>query len=349
MRIIYGLSGQGFGHSARSKETIAHLIAGGHEVRIFTYGQSLFLLAKEFGEDRIFEIPGFILSYKKNKVVYWKTIWENAKKLSHQARYWAKISHAFDGFNPDVVITDFEPLVCILAKTKRRPLISIDNQHQLTNTSIKISDKYQKDFVTAKLIIKSMVWGASDYLVTSFFKTPVTKKNTYLFPAVIRKEILELTPEVKDYILVYQGSDFEHILPILKKSNEKMVVFGPHKESQQGNIIYKSFAVEEWLKYLAGAKAVIGTAGLSLLCECIYLKKPYLAIPISRQVEQIINAQYIAKLSYGLATDRLTTADLDNFVGNLEKYRANLASAEGVGNDQLFAKLDEIIGNLANK
>ena len=121
MRIIYGLSGQGFGHSARAKEIIKHLIDAGHELKIFTYGQALLLLQKEFGEDKIYEIPGLVLSYKKNQVVYWKTIWENAKKITCSAIYWNKLSHAFSDFNPNLVITDFEPLSVIWPGPKTSP------------------------------------------------------------------------------------------------------------------------------------------------------------------------------------------------------------------------------------
>lgn len=343
MRIIYSLSGQGFGHSARSKEIIARLIEQGHKVKIFTYGQSLLLLEKQFGSENIFEIPGLVLEYKKNRLVYWKTAWENAKKISHQARHLKKISKSFSDFQPDIVITDFEPLIANLAKAKRVPLISIDNQHQLTNTKIDLPLKYKKDLLADKLIIKSMVWGAKYYLITTFFKTEVNKKNTFVFPPVIRKEILELQPAKGDYILVYQGADFDHLMPLLKKSKDKFVVFGPHKVGKEGNIIYKGFAVQEWLDYLTNAKAVIGTAGLSLMCECIFLKKPYLAVPINRQIEQIINGEYLERMGYGLATNELKSYDLEKFLANLPAYEKNLETADSLGNEALFAKLDEIL------
>jgi len=347
MRIIYGLSGQGFGHSARAKEIIKHLVTAGHEVKIFTYGQALLLLQKEFGRDKIYEIPGLVLSYKKNQVVYWKTIWENTKKITGSAKYWNKLSRAFSDFNPDLVITDFEPLSVILAKTKRKPLVSIDNQHQLTNTALKLAATYRKDLLTARLIIKSMVWGAKYYLITSFYNTPITRKNTFLFAPIIRSEIQELQPVTGDYILVYQGAELGHLLPILRQLKEKFIIFGPHEESQVGNITFKGFAVEEWLKYLAGAKAVIGTAGLSLMCECIYLKKPYLALPIGRQIEQILNAQYLQRLGYGMFTEDFCLEDLQEFISNLDHYRLHLAEAKAFGNDELCKELDEIINTLS--
>ena len=106
-KILYGLSGQGFGHSTRSKETIRHLIDAGHEIKIFTYGQALFMLKKDF-DDIIYEIPGLTLSYKNNRLVYSKTILDNTKKIIKQARHWNKISKEFSAFNPDIIITDFQ-------------------------------------------------------------------------------------------------------------------------------------------------------------------------------------------------------------------------------------------------
>lgn len=347
MRIIYSLSGQGFGHGARSKEVIRHLIRAGHKVKIFTYGQSLFMLEKEFGDEAIFEIPGLVLNYKKNKLAYFKTAWSNMKKVTKQARDWKKISGAFNDFNPDVVITDFEPLIAILAKAKRKPLISIDNQHQLTNTEIELQDSYKKELLAENVVIKSLVWGAKYYLVTSFFKTKPIKEKTEVFAPIIRKEVMDLQVSAGDYYLVYQGADFEHIFPMLSSLDGKFVVFGPHAEKVEGNVEYKGFATAEWLKYLAGAKAVIGTAGLSLMCESIYLKKPYLALPIKGQIEQIINAQYLERLGFGLFTYDFCEDDFHEFAANLGKYEAALVSADTCGNEALFKRLDEILKSIA--
>lgn len=343
MKIIYGLSGQGFGHSTRSKETIKHLIDAGHEVKIFTYGQALFML-RDFS-DQIVEIPGLILVYKKNRLSYFQTVFKNAQKILTQTKDWKKLKKIFTDFNPDLVITDFEPLTAKLAKEFRRPLVSIDNQHQLTNTKIKITAKYKKDLLTDRLVVRSMVGRADYYLITSFFTTPISKKRTFLFPPIIRREILDLKPAYGDYILVYDGSDLSNILPALQASTYEFIVVGPDKEGKEGNITYKKYSIEEWLKLLENAKAMIGTAGLSLLGECIYLKKPYLALPIERQIEQVINAEYLKRLGYGDFTYSLTTEKIERFMANWETYRQNLAEADGCGNEALFKKLDEIINN----
>jgi len=341
-KIIYGVAGQGFGHSTRSKEIINHLKSQGHEVMVFTYGQALFFLA-EFGP---LEIPGLTLSYHKNRLSYKRTIYRNALHIIKQSKNWRAIRQQFKNFNPDLVITDFEPITSLLAKMYRRPLISIDNQHQLTNTKISISEEHRKDLLADKAIVKFMVWGAKHYLVTTFYETPITKKNTYLVPPILRQEILDLKPYSGDYYLVYQNSDFDHLVKVLKNINEKFVVFGMNVDKIAGNITFKNYSALDWLKYLEGAKAVIGTAGLSLITECLYLKKPYLAEPVKKQAEQIINAQYLQRRNFGLFTYNFSAEDFYEFRDNLPKYEAALAGYDQKDNSVIFNKLDEIIKNI---
>jgi len=339
-KIIYGIAGQGFGHSTRSQEIIRFLISQGHQVLIFTYGQALFLLDKNF---EVAEIPGLGLTYKNNKLIYWQTIFKNIQTILKQSRQWKPINQKFKDFNPDLVFTDFEPLTALLAKRFHKPLISIDNQHQLTNSLIEVPDNCRHDFLMDKLAIKSLVWGADYYLATSFFNTKVTKKNTFIFPPILRQEILDLQPKKENYILVYQTSNFNHLVEILKKTDQQFVVFGLNKEGRENNLEYKNYSSREWLKYLADCQAIIGNAGASLISEALHLKKPYLAIPVKKQTEQIINAQYLQRRGYGLFTYQLTLDDFQEFIANLPKYEANLAAYNRQDNSAIFEKIQEII------
>jgi len=341
MKIIYGLSGQGFGHSARSRELIRHLIESGHQLKIFTYGQSLLLL--EEYRDLIEPIPGLVLIYQGNRLSYCGTIWQNLKQIGLQLGKWRHLKKIFQDFNPDLIITDFEPLTARLARKFKKPLISFDNQHQLTRTKIKKINKYKKDSWLDKLIVKTMIGTADYYLITSFFKTESKYDNTFVFPPIIRNEIRQLKNEPGDYILVYEGSDFGELVPLLKEKQEKFIIVNSQKEGEEENIIYKKYSKLEWLDLLSRAKAIIGTAGLSLLGECIYLKKPYLALPIKKQTEQIINAEYLKSLGYGDFAYHLNQEKLQDFLNKLPDYQNNLAQAEGCGNEKLFEKIDEII------
>ena len=212
-KIIYGVSGQGFGHSTRSKEILKFLENSGHEVLVLTYGQALFFLEKDF---KVLKVEGMVLSYRNNRLAYLPTAAHNTVKFIKRSAQWIPLLQKIKKFNPDLAITDFEATTCLLALTLKIPLISIDNQHQLTRTKISCP-RYKKELLGTKLIVKSMVWGAKKYFVTTFYETPIKKRKTTLFPPIIRREIFNLKSTYGDYIIVYQNSDFKENLEIFKK------------------------------------------------------------------------------------------------------------------------------------
>jgi uncharacterized protein (TIGR00661 family) len=343
-RIIYGVSGQGFGHAARSFETLNHLKKQKHEILVLTYNQGAKFLKKYF---KVLEIPGLGLNYQNNKVVYWRTIYDNAKTLVAESKNYPKIIKSIKNFKPDLVITDFEPLSTALAHLEKLPLISLDNQHQLTHTKIDVPKKYRRDFLTDSLIVKTMVWGADYYLITSFFKTKITKPKTFLFPPIVRGPIAKLKPANKNFIFVYQNSNFDYIIDELRKIKQENFVIYRNQSGYKkiDNIIIKDYTHQNTTD-LKNCKAIIGTAGLSLISEALHLKKPYLAIPVEHQIEQILNAIQIKKLGYGDWAEKLTAKKGLDFINNLPTYKKNLQTRPKENTLALYKKLDTIIDSL---
>jgi hypothetical protein len=50
--ILYGVNGEGAGHSTRAKEVIAHLQQRGHAVHVVSFDRGLANLRKDFGRDK---------------------------------------------------------------------------------------------------------------------------------------------------------------------------------------------------------------------------------------------------------------------------------------------------------
>jgi len=345
-RIIYGVSGQGFGHATRSKEVINHLKKQGHQVLVLSYGQALIFLAHEPNIE-VYEVPGLVLKYRRNKLVYWQTVYLNVIQLFRQSAKWRALLARAKQFAPDLVIADFEPLSALLAKSLKKPLISLDNQHQLTNTKIEIPLYQRQNLLANKVIIRSLVRRADHYLVTTFFPTPLTNRHTDLVPAIIRQAVIDLQPKHGNYFLVYQTTGGDAISNVLKKFPQYHFIFyGLDRQATVGNIIYKKTSQDGFLQDLAGCQAVIGSAGLSLISESLYLGKPYLALPIDRQIEQVVNAIYLVKLGYGSMAKKLTSKALKNFVENLTTYDQNLEHYPRSGNEIVFKKLDQLIEEL---
>ncbi len=79
------------------------------------------------------------------------------------------------------------------------------------------------------------------------------------------------------------------------------------------------------------------------MSEALHLGKPYLAVPVKGQFEQVFNAYYLDKMNYGVYWDELNRERIESFLFNLDAFRETLANYPRVGNAALLAKLDDLI------
>lgn len=201
--ILYGVNGEGAGHSTRSKEVISHLQEKGHQVHVASFDRGLKNLSDSF---EVTEIFGLRLTYVNNRVRYRRTIARNLFKAPRAARSSHRLMKLAEQWKIDLVITDFEPLSCRIGHRKHVPVISIDNQHCLTNAVISYPSRYRREAAATKLVTRLMTPRANAYLVTSFFSAPVRRPNTFLFPPILRQEVLETRASEGDDVLVYVTS-----------------------------------------------------------------------------------------------------------------------------------------------
>jgi len=340
--ILYGVNGEGAGHSTRSREVLTHLVARGHSVHVASFDRGLENLKSDFD---ITEIYGFRFAYVNNRVRYKRTIAKNLITVPQAARSIRKLIHLIDDQKIDLVITDFEPLTCHIGHRRRLPVISIDNQHCLTNAVVPYPKKYRRDAAAAKLVTKLMTPHANAYLVISFFTAPIRKRNTFLFPPLLRHEILNATPRQADHVLVYVTSPAPALARILSEVRCRFTAYGFGREGAEGNIIFKRPSLEGFFSDLVSARAVIANSGFSLVTEALHLGKPYLAVPVSHQFEQIFNAYWLGKCRYGAYWEELNKERVESFLYNLPHYREALAQYPRQGNGALLSKLDSLIAN----
>ena len=128
-KIVYSLSGEGSGHSSRSREMITHLLGKGHIVKVASYDRGYQNLKDDFD---VLEIEGFSIVSEDNKVSIGKTFAQNFTTIldRFEASNILKQKY-FKEFKPDCVITDFEPMAAYLANELDVPLITLDNQHRM--------------------------------------------------------------------------------------------------------------------------------------------------------------------------------------------------------------------------
>ena len=338
--ILYGVNGEGSGHSTRALEVLSHLQARGHRLQVVSFDRGLRNLQERF---EVTEIYGLRLAYVNNQVRYRRTITSNLMAVGKRARSSAQLSDLADKWKIDLVITDFEPLSCHLGHRKRLPVISIDNQHCLTNTEVSYPKEYRRDAALAKLVTRIMTPRADAYLVTSFFKSKITQPRTFVFPPILREQILKADPKSGEHVLVYVTSPAPALAKLLRTVHGSFVAYGFGREGQIGNILYKKPSVDKFLQDLIVAKAIVANAGFSLMTEALHLGKPYLAIPIKHQFEQIFNAYWLDKLGYGTCWEELNKERIEAFLYNLSRYNERLRAYPRKGNSALLDKLDALI------
>ena len=338
--ILYGVNGEGSGHSSRAREVISHLESLGHRVRVTSFDRGYQNLKGDFD---VTEIDGLRLAYVHNRVRYGRTVLRNLLHLPKTARTVRSLGKKAKAWTLDLVITDFEPITCHVGHKLGLPIIAIDNQHLLTDAEITYPKEYRKEAAATKLVTRLMTPRADAYLVISFFAARIKKQTTFLFPPILRGEVLKASATEGDAVLVYVTSGADELAELLKSVRGRFLCYGFGREGKDRNLEFRKPGLDSFLRDLCNCKAVIANAGFSLISEALYLGKPYLAWPVKRQFEQIFNAFYIGRMGYGSYWDDLTKERVESFLSDLDSHREHLATYRRADNSALFAKLDELI------
>jgi uncharacterized protein (TIGR00661 family) len=350
MNILYGVPGEGMGHATRSKVVIQHLLEAGHEVQVVSSSRAYQLLARTF-PGRVHEIRGFHLAYRELTVSKLRTAALTLRTAPENLVVnFRKYREMFFGIEFDVVVSDFESFSYLFAKSKRLPIISIDNMQIISRAKLDVvvpPDEYG-NLEVARQIVRAKLPRSRHYFVTTFFPLPISKPDTTLVPPIIRPEILAAQPTTGTHVLVYQSATTQsNLVPLLQNlPNQEFRVYGFNKEESHGNVQLKAFSEQGFIDDLASARAIITNGGFSLISEAVFLHKPICAIPIPAQFEQFLNAAEVEKLGYGRHFQALTADHLKAFLYDLTGFKTALASYRQDGNGVLFRQLDALLASV---
>jgi uncharacterized protein (TIGR00661 family) len=243
-----------------------------------------------------------------------------------------------DEWKPDVVITDFEPLAGVYARSTRTPLIAVDNINMLDRCrhDAEIIGAQRQDYLIARAVTRSMVPGALEYIVTTFFKPPLRRRGTTLVPPIIRPEIVDARPESGEHLVVYSSGD-PHLMDALRAIDVPARVYGmrggPDEIQVEGKIELRPRSSEDFVESLRTSRGVIAGGGFSLLSEAVYLGKPILALPLRGQFEQTMNARYVQLLGYGLCAETAHEEVVREFIERLPEFSSALEGYQQEGNE----------------
>jgi uncharacterized protein (TIGR00661 family) len=315
-----------------------HLTRLGHTVKVVSYDRGYTNLKDDFD---VFETEGLHIASEDNRVNKVKTFTHNLMRLPRGQEKVNQLRQTlFKGFDPNAVITDFEPMTAYLAHHYGLPLISIDNQHLLRYMHYTCPPELKADEALTRTIIRSMVPSPDVALVTTFYQGEPTNSRTFLFPPILRDAVLALKPEPGSHILVYLTSGFESFIDVLYTfTRERFIVYGSGREGQDGHLLFKPPSRDGFLHDLSTCRAVMATAGFTLITEALHLGKPYLALPMRGQFEQEINAHFLTQLGYGMHMHRIRPDAVGHFLYRLPELSARLADYPAAGNGAILDRL----------
>jgi uncharacterized protein (TIGR00661 family) len=348
-RIIYGVAGEGYGHSTRSHVIVQRLLECGHDVMVVGSNKSLTYLREYFGE-RVQEIFGLRFEIVDGRVAPFGTVMKNARQLGNMLWINRELYHKhFTRHRPELIISDFEPFCAWWAWRHNIPYVSLDNEHLLTHCKLAHDPKNLWARLKAEAVTRCYYVGARAYVVLSFFDAPVKKKNVMVVPPVIRQPVMEMKPTEGDHIVVYStaGHNSEDVARLLNSfGGQEFHVYGYGRTDTIDRCVFRPISTEGFLADVASSKGVVASAGFSLLSECMHFRKKILVMPLEGQYEQMINADYVETLGLGVKSWQLDEHSLVRLIMETEKPVSNDRRILWPDNEKFFVMLEGLFQKL---
>lgn len=217
-----------------------------------------------------------------------------------------RLVESIDSLAPDLVVSDFDAYAHHAAARLGIPVVSLDHQQVVTETQAEPPPGGAfSAFVASQAIRRIVARRPVRRLISTFFRPPLRDpQRARLVDPILRPEILKLAPSRNEHVLVYINGTFraEWIARTLGPVPARFLVYGvgPMKGGPS-HIAFRPPSVDGFLDDLASCRAVVSTAGFTLLSEALHLGKPVLAVPNRGIYEQALNAAYLERLGRGRA------------------------------------------------
>ena len=320
-RILYALNGQGRGHTSRALGIAHSLRQRGHDVSFCCGGAAADRLRRR-GES-VLDVPAPAELVRGNRVRLLASAWRNAPLAVRTPEIVDALTERIDDLDPDLVVADFEPFAPRAARRLGLPVVALNHQQVLTETRCHVPLRYAASAALTRLGIGVMAPRSlfERIIVPSFFFPPRRAGSTAaLVPPVLRPDVLDAAPRRGAHVLVYVNhpAGSNRLLDVLRRVDALFVVYNvprPPQPEAYPNLTFRAPSRAGFVADLAACRAVVSTAGFTLLSEALHLGKPVLAVPNRGFFEQTVNALYLRRSGRGEAVlGHLTAPAIERFL-----------------------------------
>ena len=340
MKLLFVITGVGLGDATREHANIEAFLRRdpSTEIIIAGYDNSYEYFKAKFTTVRI---RGYKLLGKKLKFSPVSFVLRNF--LLPFVWFWEtiKLRMLIKRFNPDIIISDFEPTGLIIAKLAKKKCVMIFGYDPLIYEEFVKKHKVSKIMMLEHKYLTGIYKRADFAIVQTLRNRKHSMIYNYVDPIVRQtpddlpseKILMRMLGLKKQPILVMLGGseyglklarEVDYVASKLK--NENFIIFGASKIMPKSpNVVHYPFK-EEILEYLKASKGVISLAGQKSLTEAIVFKKPILVMPIADHIEQALNAfslEDIAMVCWKTETREMRKSILD-FVHNIPELKRKM-------------------------
>ena len=347
-RIFYSMSGEGRGHATRVK-TVVEWLRGEHQVTLFAPGDAYELLQRAYAgsEVAVRRLAGLHFHYDERRridtVATVRGGWTYLRRLGTRVD---SLRQALERERPDLVITDFEPILPRAARAERVPVVSLNHQHFLAVSDFRGLPLRLRAWagVVARLL-PAVVSGQSATIVSSFYFPPLKRRfraSVAQVGVLLRPTVLAARPSDGGHLVAYLRKVVApQVLTALVECGEEVRVYGLGERPREGKVEFRAISEERFIADLAAARALVTTAGNQLVGEALHLGKPVLAMPEPGNWEQYINAHFLAAEGGGAWVDMeaISAARIGAFLARLDTFRRAIRPERVNGNAAAFALL----------
>lgn len=352
--IYYSMAGEGRGHATRVKAIVDDLMQR-HRVVLYAPGEAWDLLHPTYRGSpvEVRHLEGLSFHYDSlGKLNYYRTLLEGVRHYFGFPSHLDQIRKDMEWERPQLVITDFDPLLPRVAEQLGIPYLSINHQHFLRTYDLSSLPLRLRGYAAI------LGWGVRCFygsqkatIVSSFFSPPLKSSapNTYQTGVLLRPEVYHvasLTPAEPPFITAYLRRNVpRRLIRALRDCGLPVHIYGLGKLPAEDLLQFHEVHPQHFLHHLATGKALICTAGNQLIGESIHLKRPVLALPETGNHEQEINGHFVEQMGIGEchSINRLRSNHIRTFLNRLELYQNNMHQYPQSGNQTVKEIIEKYI------
>lgn len=299
-RIAYFVHGRGRGHASRSLTIVPKIQALGHEFRLFGGGNADDLL-DNFAE---YKRLAPVMPDLSGPRVLPRRFLGDVRRLRR--------------FRPHLVISDGDMPSVLAARWLGIPSLAIG--HDLVFWRCRLPTTLPKKHLRAERLSGLVASRATFGIAVHFLPAEILAPNTYLARPALRPT-LEGAVEDGEHILCYFRDPIgRRVLSEAESTGARFIAFGDDL-GQLPDIPIQRFDQRRFSELLRSCRAVIASAGSTLLAECILLGKPVMALHKRRDSEQLLNSILIERARVGARCqfESVTAKDIERFITGVER------------------------------